>query len=54
VGFVSEDATRGTLKFFRYDVSLPGNSNAGHEGWSYGTTLAPADKDALVEYMKTF
>jgi hypothetical protein len=54
VGFVSEDATRGELKFFRYDVSLPGNSNAGHEGRYYGTTLAPADKDALVEYLKTF
>ena len=38
---------------FRYDTSVPGNGNAGHEGPAYGTTLPAADKDALVEYMKT-
>ena len=32
------------------DVSLPGNSNAGH---TYGTTLSPAEKRALVEHFKT-
>jgi len=32
------------------DVSRPGNSNAGH---TYGTTLSPEDKHALLEYMKT-
>jgi hypothetical protein len=31
-----------------------GNSNAGHEGEAYGTMLSPAEKDALVEYLKTF
>jgi hypothetical protein len=49
VGFVSdgEDARRvGT----RYDTSRPGNSNAGHV---YGTTLPPAQKRALLEYLKT-
>ena len=49
VGFVSngaEAARRGT----RFDTARPGNSNAGHE---YGTRLAPADKRALLEYLKT-
>jgi len=31
-----------------------GNSNAGHEGPAYGTMLSPAEKDAIVEYLKTF
>jgi hypothetical protein len=35
---------------FRYDTSIPGNSNAGHE---YGTGLSDADKWALIEYLKT-
>ena len=49
VGFVSDgvEAKRvGTL----HDTRLKGNGNAGHE---YGTRLAPAEKDALVEYLKT-
>ncbi len=32
------------------DVSKPGNSNAGH---TYGTSLSPREKRALVEYLKT-
>jgi len=35
---------------FRFDTSIPGNSNAGHE---YGTNLSDADKWALIEYLKT-
>lgn len=31
-----------------------GNSNAGHEGEVYGTMLSATEKDALVEYLKTF
>ena len=31
-----------------------GNSNAGHEGPAYGTALTAAEKDAIVEYLKTF
>jgi cytochrome c553 len=31
-----------------------GNSNRGHDGPSYGTALPPGDKDAIVEYLKTF
>jgi hypothetical protein len=49
VGFVSTGAEAqrvGTL----YDTSQPGNSNAGHE---FGTMLPPADKRALLEYLKT-
>jgi len=30
-----------------------GNSRCGHEGAAFGTTLSPADKDALVAYLKT-
>jgi hypothetical protein len=33
---------------------VAGNSNKGHEGEAYGTTLSEAEKDALVEYLKTF
>src|SRR5262249_20431545 len=31
-----------------------GNSNRGHEGRAYGTDLPAEDKDAIVEYFKTF
>ena len=31
-----------------------GNSNRGHDGPEYGTHLPAADKDAIVEFMKTF
>jgi hypothetical protein len=37
---------------FLFDVSLPGNSNAGHEGPMYGTDLAEAEREDLVEYLK--
>ena len=33
------------------DIGKPGNSNAGH---TYGTTLMPEDKRALLEFLKTF
>jgi hypothetical protein len=49
VGFVSEgEAARrvGT----RMDVSEGGSGNQGHD---FGTGLPAADKDALVEYLKT-
>lgn len=49
VGFVSTVASEGEQKFFRYDTTLPGNSNSGH---LYGTDLSTEEKDALVEYMK--
>jgi len=49
VGFVSDVAEERGVKFFRHDTQLPGNSNAGH---TYGVTLSPEEKDALVEFMK--
>ena len=51
VGFVSSVAAADGRTFTRFDTSLPGNSNSGH---LYGTTLADADKRAIVEYLKTF
>jgi len=54
VGFVASVAGQGGQGFFRYVTTLPGNSNAGHDGRRFGTELAPEDKDALVEYLKTF
>jgi mono/diheme cytochrome c family protein len=53
VGFVASgpDAER---HGWRLDTSVPGNGNSGHEGKAYGTELSAADKDALVEYLKTF
>jgi hypothetical protein len=35
---------------FLFDTSLPSNHNGGHE---FGTDLAPADRAALLEYMKS-
>ena len=49
VGFVSDVAEEGGHKYFLYDTTLPGNGNGGH---LYGLGLAPAEKDALVEFMK--
>jgi mono/diheme cytochrome c family protein len=55
VGFVStepKDANGRT--YFFYDTTIPGNGNKGHEGRRYGTELAPEQKEALLEYLKTF
>jgi hypothetical protein len=54
VGFVADLPEQDSRRFFEYDTSQPGNSNAGHEGARYGTELSAEDKDALVEYLKTF
>ena len=54
VGFVSNLAESAGRKFFRLDTTLPGNGNGGHEGKAYGTELSPAEKTALVEFLKTF
>lgn len=54
VGFVSNLPQEGGRKFFRYDTTLPGNGNFGHEGPEYGTELSSEEKDALVEFLKTF
>jgi len=39
---------------WRFDTTQPGNGNTGHEGPEYGTALPPEDKQALLEYLKTF
>jgi hypothetical protein len=52
-------------KYFRFETRLKpggltprdrneGNSNVGHEGPAYGTMLSAQEKDAIVEYLKTF
>ena len=51
VGFVSDVAEEDGRRYFRYDTSIPGNSNAGH---LYGVSLPDEDKQAIVEYLKTF
>ncbi len=54
VGFVSDVREADGRRFFEFDTSRPGNGNGGHEGEAYGTTLSDEDKDAVVEYLKTF
>lgn len=41
-------------RYFLYDTTVPGNGNQGHEGARFGTELSLPDKQALVEYLKTF
>jgi hypothetical protein len=54
VGFVSNVAERDGIPFFTYDTTAVGNGHQGHEGPIYGTDLQPAEKRALLEYLKTF
>jgi len=61
VGFVSSVAEENGRKYWLYDTRpKPGesraraNDNGGHEGHDYGTLLGTDDKNALVEYLKTF
>jgi hypothetical protein len=46
VGFVSTVPTDSP-----FDTALPGNGNQGH---TWGTALRDDEKDAIVEYLKTF
>ncbi len=48
-GFVADVGSEAGRSFTRFDVHVRGNGNGGHE---YGLDLPPADKDALVEYLK--
>jgi len=61
----SKEDSENPRKYFRFDTQVrpggltprdrnEGNSNAGHEGPAYGTTLSAQEKDAIVEYLKTF
>lgn len=51
VGFISDVPEENGRKFTLYDTCEPTKSNRGH---TYGVGLPPADKDAIVEYLKTF
>jgi hypothetical protein len=53
VGFVT-DGPEARSYGWHFDTRLPANGNQGHEGRRYGTELAPEEKDALIEYLKTF
>ncbi len=54
VGFVSNVKQRSGRPLFAFDTRVEANGNSGHEGAEYGTTLLAHDKDALIEYLKTF
>ena len=54
LGYVSTVGQEGDRRYFAYDTTLPGNGNSGHEGKYFGTELPDDDKQALVEYLKTF
>lgn len=54
VGFIADVGQEKGRRYFRYNTEEPGNSNRGHEGQRYGTGLSAPEKDALVEYLKTF
>jgi hypothetical protein len=65
VGFISNVPKENDRQFFLYRTAysegepdagkpIPGNGNFGHEGRAYGTELTAQEKDALVEYLKTF
>jgi hypothetical protein len=54
LGYVSTVGTEGDRRYFAYDTTLPGNGNFGHEGRYYGTDLSDDDKQALLEFLKTF
>jgi mono/diheme cytochrome c family protein len=54
VGFISNAPTEGGRRFFAFNTADRGNGNGGHEGAVYGTDLPPGEKDALLEYLKTF
>ena len=49
VGFVSS-GPEAQKEGVAFDTSLRGNANGGH---LYGTELSPADRDALIEFLKT-
>ncbi|MDP9253711.1 MAG: hypothetical protein M3O66_02030, partial [Verrucomicrobiota bacterium] len=61
----SKDEPDNPRRYFKFDTQVrsngltprdrnEGNSNVGHEGEVYGTMLSAPEKDAIVEYLKTF
>jgi len=53
VGYQSDASVVGT-NVWLFDTSQPGNSNIGHTGEAFGTTLPEDQKSALLEYLKKF
>jgi len=53
VGYAFDGLGESKDSLFRYDARVLGNANSGHEGRRYGTLLSDAEKDDLVEFMKT-
>ncbi|WP_296809989.1 cytochrome c [Thiocapsa sp.] len=51
VGFIADVPEENGRRYFLYDTALPGNGNDGHR---YAIDLPSDDKDAIVEYLKTF
>jgi hypothetical protein len=51
MGFDSSTAEIEGRRFFAFDTALPGNSANGH---TYGVQLSAPEKNALIEYLKTF
>jgi mono/diheme cytochrome c family protein len=51
VGYRSDVSATGP-NIWIYDISQPGNSNIGHSGDAFGTTLPEDQKSALIEYLK--
>jgi len=54
VGYAYDVKEEHGISFFEFDTTIEGNSNQGHDGEEYGTALNAEQKDAIVEYMKTF
>ena len=50
VGFTTKSDD---VNAYQFDTRKPGNSNRGHEGPRYGTDLPDADKQALLEYLRS-
>lgn len=53
LGIKTDVSSGPTNLSFEFDTTLPGNSNQGHSGEAYGTSLSDADKEALIEFLKT-
>jgi hypothetical protein len=51
VGYVTEKVDG--VPSSKFDTKIPGNSNAGHTGAPFGTTLTKEDKAALIRYLKS-
>ena len=55
VGFIATEPLDSEGKdLFLFDTAIPGNGNQGHEGEAFGTDLSGEEKEALLEYLKTF